>query len=431
MPEPYIVWPVLVLLMLIVSSALLSGSEVAFFSLSAREIDELRGEEDNSGSRILKLLNRPRFLLAIILIANNLVNVGIVIMSYYITEQLLAPGVSELVNFLVTGVGATLLLVLFGEVLPKVYASKYNLKVAQLMSRPLSILQSKLLFGIPAQWLVKSGLFIEKRIQRKGGNDGLLSQEELELAIDLTTGPRSTKQEVDMLKGIVKFSSITVKQIMRSRLDIVAVDASISFKELLDVVNESGFSRIPVYEETPDSIKGLLYAKDLLEHLNEAEDYVWKDLIKPVEFVPETKKIDDLLKEIQENRRHLVIVVDEYGGTSGLITLEDILEEVIGEIRDEYDQVDVEHLKIDDKNYVFAGKTLLNDVCKVIDIREDEFEDVRGDADSLGGLILELSGKIPNVKERVRYNDFLFTVEELGKNRIERVKVTLEDRDEK
>jgi len=418
-----------IMLIFVVCSGLISGSEVAFFSISAREVDVLRKEGDSVGNKILQLLNKPRTLLAIILIANNFINVAIVMLSYYITLNILKPDINETLNFIITTVSATFILVLFGEVLPKVYATKYNMRVARLMAYPLKVMQSRLIFGLPARFLVKSGILIEKRLEKRNNGkntNGLLSAEELEHAIDITTGTKSNKQEVDMLKGIVNFGNTNVKQVMCSRMDVVAAEINIDYDELLKLINDSGYSRIPIYEETIDNIKGILYVKDLLEHLDKPKTYKWNKLIRPPEFAPETKKIDDLLKEIQRNRVHLVVVVDEYGGTSGIVTLEDILEEVIGEIQDEYDQADFEFKKLDEYNYIFEGKTLLNDVCKVLEIKDDTFDKVKGDSDSLAGLVLELSGKIPEVNEQVGHHAFLFTVMALGKNRIEKVKVTIE-----
>lgn len=413
------------MLLLLVASALISGSEVAFFSLSAKEIGALNTDHAQESSRIFNLLSRPRYLLATILIANNLVNVAIVVLSYFLFKALFNFDDYPILGYSIQIGGLTFVLVLFGEVLPKVYATKYNIRMALMMSRPLTVMRS--LFK-PVSWgLVKSGIYIEGRLKKNGNSD--FDPEELEKAIELTSeGHPASADEIKMLKGIVKFGNIQVKQIMRPRMDMIALDEETEYQDLIEIIREAGYSRIPVYKESLDNIVGILYVKDLLEFLDREDQFRWQALIRPAQFVPETKKIDDLLKEMQEKRVHLVIAVDEYGGTAGLVTLEDILEEVIGEIRDEYDlQDEIEYEKIDRYNYLFEGKTLIHDICKVMNLREDVFDEVRGESDSLAGLVLELAGRIPEPGEETRYNKFNFTVVSLGANRIEKVKVTIDE----
>lgn len=420
----------LCILALLVCSALMSGSEVAYFSLSPKDVSDLGKDGDSGSDRILKLLKRPGYLLSTILIGNNLVNVGIIVSSYYLTSRvfdlqdlqlggLILTG--DVLNFLINVVFVTFLLVLFGEVIPKVYATQYNIRLALFMSRPLLILRRA--FWILSSFLVSSTRLIEKRLKSTGAD---ISIEELDKAIDLTTDDEATKQEIKMLKGVVKFGNITVRQIMRSRVDIVGVEIQTSFGDLMDMIKNSGYSRIPVYEEDLDHIKGILYVKDLLGHLAENENFKWQDLLREPFYVPENKKIDDLFRDIQEKRIHMAIVVDEYGGTEGLITLEDIVEEVVGEIKDEFDDlIEMSYQKIDDHNFIFEGKAPINDVCKIMGLNQNTFDEIQGEADSLGGLILEISGRIPNRDDELQYEGFLFKVLEVSNHRIERVKVTV------
>lgn len=422
-PTTGVIIAFIAVILLICCSALISGSEVAFFSLTEKEFNKLRERADRASNTIFALISKPRYLLATILISNNLVNVAIVITSYFIFSSTIDFSGNKYLGFFIQVILVTFILVLFGEVLPKVYATRFNLRLASFMAIPLSILNTT--FRPVSYFLVTSTKLIEKRIKKKGNE---FNPEELEQAIDLTTGTKTSPEEVNMLKGIVKFGNTTVKQIMRSRVDMVAVDKNMRYNELLDIIKQSGYSRIPVYEENLDNIIGVLYVKDLLEHLEENEQYHWQTLIRQPVFTPESKKIDDLLKEIQESRVHLIVAVDEYGGTSGIITLEDILEEIIGDIRDEYDmEDDVEFEKIDNNNYIFEGKTLLKDICKVMGLKDDVFDEARGEADSLAGLILELSGKFPNPNEELNYRDFTFKVVSIGKNRIQKVKITVND----
>jgi gliding motility-associated protein GldE len=417
---------IIIILVLLLCSALISGSEVAYFSLSSKDLGRISDEFGVPTDRILNLLGRPRYLLATILIANNVVNVSIVVLSYFVLKEL---GISDnfWLNLGINVVGVTFLLVMFGEVIPKIYATRYGHTFVVRMSGPLLFLRTA--FKPVSYLLVESTKVIEKRLQgkRSGNGDGF-DAEELEKAIDLTAAhQKSSVDEIKMLKGIVKFGNIQVKQIMHPRTSIVGLDESSTYNEMLNEVKEAGYSRLPVYRESLDNILGILYVKDLLEFLGSSGDIKWQDLIRPTYFVPETKKIDDLLKDIQDNRVHMVIAVDEYGGTAGMVTLEDILEEIIGDIRDEFDEHDeVDFEKLDDKNFLFEGRTLIHDLCKVLGVREDTFDKVRGDAESMGGLMLELAGMIPDEGKELLFDQYKFTIVSVGNNRVEKVKVTLE-----
>ena len=437
------------ILILLCCSGLISGSEVAFFSLTHNDFEKLEQESASNSRRILLLKDKPRTLLATILISNNFINIAIVIVSEFVIMNLLPPEtfeswsnwiirsftledvvstarLSTIIGFLFTVVGVTFLLVLFGEVAPKVYANLNNVKLARFMSAPLLVLMR--LLSPMSRVLVTWTSIIETRLAQRTLGGVPASKEDIDEAIELTVSSESnTRKEIDILKSIVKFGDVSVKQIMRSRVDVVAVDFRIGFSELLEVVRTSGYSRIPVYDNDFDNITGILYVKDLLGHLHEEAGYEWQQLIRTnVLYVPEAKKINDLLKEFQREHLHLAIVVDEYGGSSGIATLEDIMEEVIGDIKDEFDdEAEVIYRKIDDYNYLFEGKTLLNDVCRIIGVDTSTFDEVKGDADSLAGLILELYGQIPQKDAELYYNLFKFKIVSVSKRRIEQVMVTL------
>ena len=436
---------ILGIILLLVCSALISGSEVAFFSLTPNDFERLEQENGPNSQRILALKDKPRRLLATILISNNFINIAIVILSEFVLMKAIPqdtfgqwathltslwgePGPervaywSWLIGFLITVVGVTFLLVLFGEVAPKVYAKINNIRLARLMARPITILLKVL--GPLNNLLVNTTRIIERKLASTAPGSNLTSREDIDEAIELTVSQeKDAGQDVDILKSIVKFGEVTVKQIMSSRVDVVAVDFRIDYHELLSVVRESGYSRIPVYENDFDNVAGILYVKDLLGHLNEGNDFEWQELIRTdVYYVPEAKKINDLLKEFQQQHLHLAIVVDEYGGSSGIVTLEDIMEEVIGEIKDEFDdEVEVVFKKIDDFNYLFEGKTLLNDVCRIVGIDTNTFDEVKGEADSLAGLILEITGVIPKVDSEIPYNQFRFKIVSVNRRRIEQI----------
>lgn len=414
----YILPIVLILLLLLGASALISGSEVAFFSLSPAQLDELRNSEDKNELRVKNLLDRPRLLLATILISNNFVNVSIIILFNFLMSKLLPNSSLEFIA-VVNAALLTPVLVFFGEVSPKVFANQNNLFLAKTTARFFSILR---VLTYPLGWLlVKSGLFMERRFEHYNHEIDL---EEIEKAIDLSTNDGTTQEDVEILKGIVHFGNTTVKQIMIPRMDIVAVKRNYTFKQILELVRESGYSRMPVYDENIDKIEGVLYLKDLIEHIDKGDDFQWQELVREPFFVPEAKKIDDLLREIQENRKHQAIVVDEYGGTKGLVTLEDVLEEVLGEIRDEFDEdFEQAYKKINKNSYVFDSKITLLDMCDALEVEEDEFEEFTSEIGTLAGLILELSGELPKKGAEFTYKNYSFTVLSMEKNRVGRVKL--------
>lgn len=401
----------------------MSGAEVAFFSLGPNQLHELRSKEDKAGKAVLNLLEMPKRLLATILISNNFINIGIVIISTFIVESLINfDEVKYWVAFLIQVVVVTALILLLGEIMPKVYATRQNLRFARFIAPAMKVLIT--LFYPLSIFLVKSTNLIDKRISRRSYN---VSIDEISDAIELTTREGTPEDEKKILQGIAKFGDIEVKEIMKSRVDVTAVDISIGFKELMNIIIDAGYSRIPVYEDTFDHVEGILYIKDLLPYLGEPDDFDWKKLLRDALFIPENKRINDLMQEFQQKKIHMAVVVDEYGGTSGIVTLEDVIEEIIGEISDELDEPlsEFEFTKLDDLNYIFEGKTSLNDLIKILDLEDDVFDKVRGDADSLAGLILELMQKMPERNESVSYEQFTFTIKAVDKRRIKRVMVTL------
>jgi len=410
---------IIILLILLTLSALVSGSEVAFFSLSPSDKELLKDKKTRSSELILNLLQKPEKLLATILVANNFINVGIVILSAYITGQLFDFGQSETLGFLVKVILITFLILLAGEIIPKVYANEYARKVSALMAIPLFLL-GKVLWPI-SYLLINSTNIVKKRVQKKEN----ISMDELSHALDLTTGTNTEDKKI--LKGIVEFGNIDVSEIIRSRVDVVSVDISFPFRKMLKIVIDSGYSRIPIFNETFDDIKGVLYIKDLLPHLKKGDTFNWQTLIRPPYFVPETKKINDLLKEFQTNKIHMAIVIDEYGGSSGIVTLEDILEEIVGEITDEFDDEEKTYTKLNDRTYIFEGKTLLNDLYKILNVEPETFDDIKGEADTIAGMILEIRGEIPKVDDKIEYKNFTFVITEVSNRRIKKIKVILKE----
>lgn len=438
-----LIFGLIIVILLLICSALISSSEVAFFSLTVNDLEKITQENSDVTERILRLREQPRALLATILISNNFINIAIVILSEYLLRYVLEVSTCEewmtaapawlcsilsgkALHFIITVVGVTFLLVLFGEVAPKIYAKINNVSLAKLMSGVLLFLSG--IFRPISNTLIRGTNIIERRLRGNNANSNMTSRAEIDQAIELTVRDEiHAEREMDILKGIVKFGDVSVKQIMRSRVDVIAIDFRNSYSELLDIVNDAGFSRLPVYDEDFDNITGILYVKDLLDHLSEPPEYEWQELIRTdIMFVPESKKIDDLLREFQLNRTHMAIVVDEFGGSSGIVTLEDIMEEVIGEIKDEFDdEIELEYTKIDDYNYVFEGKTLLNDVCRIIGVDTSTFDAIKGNADSVAGLILEVLGKIPKKDREVKYNDFRFKIVSVDDRRIKEIQITL------
>lgn len=417
------VWiQILIICGLLILSAVFSASEVAFFSLSPSQLDKIRNEKTSANLRVLDILSKPKRLLATILIANNTVNVAIAILSTTIIDGWMSFEEKEwLLRFFIQVIGVTLLILIFGEITPKVFATSNAVRVASAMSTPILIMR-KLLYPLSTV-LVKSNNFIDKKFKRKNNN---ITVDELGHALELTyTNENTSQEEKKILEGIVKFGSTDVKQIMKSRQDMIAFSEEISFSELIPKIIESGFSRVPVYMENLDTIKGVLYIKDFLPHLEKGDDFKWQELLRPAFFVPENKKIDDLLKEFKETKIHLAIVVDEYGGTQGLVTLEDVLEEIVGDITDEFDDEKIIYTKIDRTNYLFEGKTSLIDIYRILDIAPEPFESKKGESDTLAGFLLEISGRMPQKNDKISYMKYNFTVEAVDKRRIKTVKISL------
>ena len=409
--------------LLLVISAAMSASEVALFSLTPTQLRDLKERGGQWGQRVLELLSKPRRLLATILIVNNFVIVGIVVLSSVALEALLeVDKMPAYLVFIVQVLAVTFVILLIGEVLPKVYATSHAMRVAQLLAQPLLAL--RWVVSPLSETLVRTTNFIEKRYRKRSTQN--ISMDALGHALDLTKDASTTAEEQRILRGIVKFGNFEVRQIMRPRTEVVGFDRDLTYKELLSAIVESGFSRVPVYENTLDRIVGVLNIKDVLPHLGK-EGFDWHTLLRQPYFVPEAKKLDDLLKEFQAEKVHLAVVVDEHGGTSGIITLEDVIEEIVGDITDEFDDEDLIYSKLDDRTWVFEGKAPLTDVYRVLGVDGQLFEDNKGDSGTLGGFILELTGRIPKKGERVDLQNFSFIVEASDNKRVRRVKVVVND----
>ncbi len=408
-----------ILITLIFISFCVSGAEVAYFSLTFKDINLLKAKQQPQYKRIINLLEQPKILQASLIIANTLANISIIIIGNHFLDQLIVLNSFGLM-FLSKAVIMVLIILLVGEVLPKTMAAQNNIRFAKDVS--LIVEGVYLLFGRLASILVKFSDNLEKKIGQKTASSSL---EELHHAIDLTTDDEATQDEKNILKGIIKFGNITVKQVMRTRLDVMGIAHQTSFADLKKKLADLSYSRLPVYEGSLDSIKGMIHTKDLLEFLDKPDDFGWHPLMRKPFFVHEQKLIEDLMTEFQQKRIHFAIVADEFGGTSGIVTMEDILEEVIGEISDEFDEDEVGNKKLDDMNYQFEGKTMLNDVCKMMQLSPATFDEVKGESDSLAGLILEVAGEIPEQGKVITVGDFNFTIEGVQKNRIEKVKVTI------
>lgn len=406
---------------LLLLSGFASGSEIAFFSLSPQDLDELEPDKRSEDSRIVMLRDDSERTLATILIANNFVNVTIIMLCNYIFGSLVKFK-SEWLEFLCITVLLTFLLLLFGEIMPKVYSRQTPLKFCRRVVGGVMFLRK--LFWPLETILIRSGMLAEKVMQKENRQ---LSVDDLEQALELTD-KNDIKEEQSMLQGIIRFGDETAKEVMTSRQDIVDLDIRSSFADVLKCIVENNYSRIPVYQDNTDNIRGVLYIKDLLPHLGKPASFRWQSLIRPPYFVPETKKIDDLLREFQDNKVHIAIVVDEFGGTCGIVTLEDILEEIVGEINDEFDEDEKTYSKLNYNTYLFEGKTLLSDFCRILQIDDDEFSDVEGDADTLAGLLLEIKGDFLSIHEKIDYLNYTFEVVGLEERRISRVKVIIHEK---
>ncbi|MBG7611403.1 gliding motility-associated protein GldE [Polaribacter sp. BAL334] len=414
------------LIFLLIASALISGTEVAFFSLSQTDLNILSNQAKGENI-VVKLLERPRKLLATVLIANNFINILIVLLFATLAENLFGDFDYQLnlfyfqipIRFLIEVILVTFLILLFGEVLPKIYASRNALFFSRKMSKFINFINTILTpFSMPLIWLTK---FIEKNL---GNMNSHFNVETLSQALELTSEGATTKEEQKILEGIVNFGNTETVQIMTPRIDIFAISVDEPFEEVLKKILEKGYSRNPVYKDNIDTIIGVLYAKDLLAHLNKTS-FKWQNLVRAAFFVPENKKLDDLLDDFRGRKNHLAIVVDEYGGTCGLVTLEDVIEEIVGDINDEFDDEDLSYSKIDEHNYIFEGKTTIKDFCRVLDDEdEDIFEREKGESETLAGFILEISGKFPKKGEKIIFKNYTFTIEALDKKRIKQIKAT-------
>ena len=410
-----------VLIILLLGSALMSASEVAYFSLSPDDIRKIKADKSSRSKALIKLYEMPERLLSTILVGNNSVNVAIVILSAFISSRLFDFSQTPVLGFIIEVVVITFLILFFGEIMPKVYATKRNIPVAMFMALPLVALEKILR---PVTWvLLLSSSLIRHRTRPKQAN---LSMNDLSDALELTSD--ELQEEEKILKGIVKFGNINVSAIMCPRVDVTNLNVQNGFRTVIPVIIESGFSRIPVYSGSFDNVVGILYAKDVLPYTGNPDSFKWQALMRPPYFVPETKKINELLKEFQVKKMHMAVVIDEYGGTSGIITLEDILEEIVGEISDEGDQEDLLYRKIDENTFIFEGKILLNDFYKILDIEGDPFEDIRGESETLAGLILEMTGEIPQKDKVIRTGDFNFTIESSDKRRIREIRVVIKQK---
>lgn len=421
-PTIGVIIAILLTICLLGASAFASGSEIAFFSLSPSDISEINAMKYSSDKSIKTLREDSERTLATILITNNFVNVTIIMLCNYIFGNIIYFGEKAYwLQFLSLTVMLTFLLLLFGEIMPKVYSRQNPLGFCRKCVGGICFCRK--LFWPIENILLRSGILAEKVVQKE---NHVLSVDDLEQALELTDKD-DIKDEQSMLKGIIRFGDETAKEVMTSRQDIVGLDIRSNFTEVLNCIVENNYSRIPVYQDNGDNIRGILYIKDLLPHLNKPSTFRWQSLIRPPYFVPETKKIDDLMREFQDNKIHIAIVVDEFGGTNGLVTLEDILEEIVGEINDEYDEEDKFYSKLNYNTYLFEGKTLLSDFCKILNIDDDEFSAVEGDADTIAGLLLEIKGDFPSIHEKIDYLNYTFEVVGIEERRISKVKVIVHD----
>lgn len=413
-------------ILLLYASGFVSASEIAFFSLSPSDLSKIEENEHPSDSRIKALLDDSERLLATILISNNFVNVTIIMLCNFFFASVIDFGDAKLLEFLLITVVLTFLLLLFGEIMPKIYSAQNTLKFCRKAAPVISVLLS--VFKPVSNLLVHSTFLINKLTRKRKVPN--LSVDDLSQALELTD-KNEISEESNMLKGIIRFGEETAEEVMTSRLDIVDLEINTPFPDVIKCIVENAYSRIPVYEESRDNIKGILYIKDLLPYLDKGADFKWQNLIRPAYFVPETKMIDDLLRDFQANKIHIAIVVDEFGGTSGIVTMEDIIEEIVGEINDEYDEEERTYVKISENVYIFEGKTLLSDFYKLAEIDPDDFESVAGDADTLAGLLLELKGEFPILHEVINFDRYRFEILEMDARRIVKVKVTVGKKTEK
>lgn len=410
----------LVIFTLLFCSALVSAAEVAFFSLTPTDLDEVSQENPVKAKIIISLIEKPKKLLATLLVANNAINMGIVILFSSIAHPLFESIASPILKFVIEVIVVTFLILLFGEVLPKIYANRNNIKFAQFFALPLSLLDKLLTpISVPMRSMT---LYLHEKLGKQKSN---FSVDQLSQALELTSSEGSSLEEQKILEGIVSFGNTDTKQVMSPRIDIFALEIDESFSDIMSKITEKGFSRIPVYRANVDKIEGVLFVKDLIPYINK-KDFNWNSLIREPFFVPENKKLDNLLKDFQNMKSHLAIVVDEYGGTSGLVSLEDVIEEIVGDISDEFDDINLNYSQIDDKNFIFEGKINLKDFYRIIDVDEDIYEDRKGEAETLAGFLLEILGNFPKKGQKINFEKCRFIIESVDNKRIKQIKVTLE-----
>jgi len=417
-PDFKLITGLVVLVFLLFTSGLMSGSEVAFFSLRPEDIEKLKSSKTKKADMVLKLHGMPDRLLSTILVANNTVNIAIVLLAAFLSARTFDFSATPFLGFIIEAVCITFILLFFGEIMPKVFATKNQISMSLFMAYPMSVLET--LFKPVTSFLVFSTSFVKKRTGHHHKN---ISMDDLSDALELASDDINEDEKI--LQGIVNFGNINVIEIMSPRIDVTSIDIKLGFSRVKSIIIESGFSRIPVYAGSFDAVKGILFAKDVLPYTNNPDNFKWQSLMRPPHFVPETKKINELLKEFQIRKIHMAVVIDEYGGTSGIITLEDVLEEIVGEITDESDEDETLFRQLDEKTYIFEGKILLNDFFKIIEIEDDPFEDVRGESETLAGLLLELTGEIPQKGQVITYRNFIFRIESADKRRIKEIRVEI------
>jgi len=400
-----------------------SGAEIAFFSLSFRDVKNLRTRQYPAAQRILSLVQEPRLLMSSLLMGNLVLRILVILLFNYLVTEDIIPGITGFLLFVIRLFIAIIVLILFGELLPKVWASNNYIRFAYYSSS--FVWLNFILFKRPGKWMAG----ITQRIEKALGKDDIHARiDQIDQAISMEADDVTSEEEKNILKGIAQFGNVTVRKAMRSRLDVQGIDESANFAELKKKVEEQQYSRFPVFKDSLDSIVGMLHAKDLIPHLDEQDEFNWRTIIRPAFFIHEQMLVEDLLKEFQSKRIHFAIVVDEFGGTDGIITMEDILEEIVGEIRDEYDDEDPINIRIDDFNYIFEGKMMINHALKIMRLPAKEFDQIRGDSETVAGLVLEVAGEIPKMNQEFKINGFTFTVLEVSQNRIQKIKITIEDR---
>jgi putative hemolysin len=418
-PDLQIIIGFFILIILLIVSALISGTEVAFSTLKAEDIEVMKNDQSKKSEATLKLYNNPQKILSTLLVLNIIINIAIISLAFYLSSRLFDFSLKPQLGFFLNFIAITILILLFGEILPKVYASQNKYDTVRLMAYPLSWLQ--ILLAPVTSVLIFASSFVRKKSTVKGPD---IDMNVLSDAFELTS---DNNEDEKILKGIVNFRNITVNAIMCPRIDVTAIDIKLGFDKIIPLIVDSGFSRIPVYAGSFDTVRGILYAKDVLPYTNYPATFKWQTLVRPPYFVPDTKRINELLREFQTKRIHMAVVIDEYGGTSGIVTLEDILEEIVGEITDEGDEDEVLFRKIDDHSYVFEGRVLLNDFCKILELDENIFDDVRGESETLAGLIIELTEEIPQKDQVIEYERFTFKIESADKRRIKQILVEIDD----